>query len=288
MRAKLLDAIARNPGATLQEISDAISERDERRVRSNLDATLQGRLIQRKLGDVTRRPGYWLTGAGREWLAKNSGGAPAAPNRGGQFASSPSKTGADPGETAGGEPADDRSTSEGDALSEADESLLLDVVAQIRSAIGDTKGRIMLAELAQAVRDRIRAAAASVDHPDDKLAMKVSELTEERTRQAEQIKRHEQAITQWQEIGARLGFLGPEAALARVNELLEAEPSIDVKDAATAYLVRAPKRRPQIRKNPEQAVAAAMAAARNGSGSGHVYALVPIGRAVRGAEWRDA
>lgn len=54
------------------------------------------------------------------------------------------------------------------------------------------------------------------------------------------------------------------------------------------YLVRAPKRPLRTFSQPELAQAAAMAAARNGSGRGEVFALVPVGRAVRGAEWRSA
>lgn len=54
------------------------------------------------------------------------------------------------------------------------------------------------------------------------------------------------------------------------------------------FLVRAPKRPMRIFSKAEAAQAAAMAAARNGSGRGEVFALVPAGRAVRGAEWRAA
>lgn len=57
---------------------------------------------------------------------------------------------------------------------------------------------------------------------------------------------------------------------------------------ASGYLVRAPKRAPRITARQETAVAAALAAARNGSGRGEVFALVPVGKAVRGAEWRPA
>ena len=57
---------------------------------------------------------------------------------------------------------------------------------------------------------------------------------------------------------------------------------------AAGYLVRAPKRAPRITAKQETAVAAALAAARNGSGRGEVFALVPVGKAVRGAEWRAA
>lgn len=62
----------------------------------------------------------------------------------------------------------------------------------------------------------------------------------------------------------------------------------DDRYTAAGYLVRAPKRKPRITTTQETAVAAALAAARNGSGRGEVFALVPVGKAVRGAEWRPA
>lgn len=71
-------------------------------------------------------------------------------------------------------------------------------------------------------------------------------------------------------------------------EATEPEQAIDVLEAASAYLVRAPKRKPRILNKPEAAREAALACARNGSGRGDVYALVHIGTARRGAEWKDA
>lgn len=70
------------------------------------------------------------------------------------------------------------------------------------------------------------------------------------------------------------------------NALVE-DPAVDLQDAATGYLVKVPKRRPRVVTKPETARAAALAAART-AGRAEVMALVPVGRAVRGAEWRDA
>lgn len=71
-------------------------------------------------------------------------------------------------------------------------------------------------------------------------------------------------------------------------ESTEPEQAVDVLEAASAYLVRAPKRKPRILTKPESAREAALACARNGSGRGDVYALVYIGSARRGAEWKAA
>jgi len=63
--------------------------------------------------------------------------------------------------------------------------------------------------------------------------------------------------------------------------------AVDVKDAAVGYLVRVPKRKPRLCMKPESAREAALSGARV-YGRADVLALVPVGKAVRGAEWKDA
>lgn len=77
-------------------------------------------------------------------------------------------------------------------------------------------------------------------------------------------------------------------ALQEQLDAAQADPGVDVTDAAQGYLVRAPKRRLRVCKRGELAVHLAKTAAKNGSGYADVFALVPMGRAVRGAKWRDA
>ncbi|WP_297360462.1 hypothetical protein [Thauera sp.] len=74
------------------------------------------------------------------------------------------------------------------------------------------------------------------------------------------------------------------------REAMHAATHLPRQDGYTpaAYLVRAPKRRLRAYRNADSAQAAALAAARNGSGRGEVFALVPVGKAVRGVEWRPA
>lgn len=75
--------------------------------------------------------------------------------------------------------------------------------------------------------------------------------------------------------------------LRMTTNALAEDPAVDLQDAATGYLIRVPKRRPRVVTKPETARAAALAAAKVAGGA-EVMALVPVGRAVRGAEWRDA
>ena len=66
------------------------------------------------------------------------------------------------------------------------------------------------------------------------------------------------------------------------------DEAVDVKDAAVGYLVRVPKRAPLLRRKPESARAAALSAVRAGAAHAEVLAVVPVGTARRGAEWRGA
>ena len=59
-------------------------------------------------------------------------------------------------------------------------------------------------------------------------------------------------------------------------------------DTAAGYLVRASKRKPRTLQAEDKAREAAMSSIRAGAQRAEVYALVPIGCARRGAEWRPA
>jgi len=63
--------------------------------------------------------------------------------------------------------------------------------------------------------------------------------------------------------------------------------AVDVKDAAIGYIVRVPKRKLILRNTPDGARSAALSGAR-AHGRADVLALVPVGKAVRGAEWKAA
>lgn len=70
--------------------------------------------------------------------------------------------------------------------------------------------------------------------------------------------------------------------------LQEQSDAVDVKDAAVGYLVRVTKRKPRYIVKPERALEAALAAVRAGAGRAEVLAVVPVGVARRGAEWRGS
>ena len=59
-------------------------------------------------------------------------------------------------------------------------------------------------------------------------------------------------------------------------------------DTAAGYLVRASKRKPRTLLDKDKARDAALSSIRAGAQRAEVFALVPIGHARRGAEWRFA
>ena len=57
---------------------------------------------------------------------------------------------------------------------------------------------------------------------------------------------------------------------------------------AAGYLVRASKRKPRTILAEDKAREAALSSIRAGAQRAEVFALVPVGHARRGAEWRTA
>lgn len=74
----------------------------------------------------------------------------------------------------------------------------------------------------------------------------------------------------------------------QAREALQEQDGVDVKDAAVGYLVSVTKRKPRYVTRPERALDAALAAVRAGAGRAEVLAVVPVGVARRGAEWRGS
>ncbi len=82
--------------------------------------------------------------------------------------------------------------------------------------------------------------------------------------------------------------LRAELASERQARQQDQADAVDVKDAAVGYLVRVTKRKPRYVTQPERARDAALAAVRAGAGRAEVLAVVPVGVARRGAEWRGS
>lgn len=173
------------------------------------------------------------------------------------------------------------------------EFILLGVIADIRAAIGDT-GQIMLGDLAaqigEVAQERARLKAENLalktlneampgfgaEHQEQRIDSLTKDVINTRTALTN-------ALNEANRLRAEL------AAERQAREALqEQSDAVDVKDAAVGYLIRVTKRKPRYVTQPERARDAALAAVRAGAGRAEVLAVVPVGVARRGAEWRGS
>lgn len=161
-RAKILAYLSRNGLSPLADIMTGIGEPNRAKAHSNVQAALTAGLVVRERDDVTNQPAYKLTDAGREWIEanKHSGKPAPAPETPvctkSQTAATPGaeEQAATPEVTPFDKPAPETNAPK---LTEAqrEEFTLLGVLADIRAAIGDPEGKIMLDELALHIKTEI-------------------------------------------------------------------------------------------------------------------------------------
>lgn len=151
-----------------------------------------------------------------------------------------------------------------------------------------------------------RAVVAAVDHYNECVVLRQKLEISERQRNeffstAEDLRSQldisENAVSAWMNLAAEFECKSLADLRVFVNSCLQrieslksstiSDEPVDVTDAAIGYLIKAPKRAPKLVTKPDSARKAALAAARN-CGRADVLALVPIGKAVRGAEWKEA
>jgi|GEM_PF-5223704 len=254
LRFEILRAVSKNPGAPMTEICDAIDHDSQKVKWSVIDCKKSG-LLEMARDDVTGQPGYHLTEAGKARLAEG-----AATKQGNNLKNVQPVT-KNTGSSASALPS---LSAEGAAVQpEPAPEVPADVSTAAPVAVDEPtetdhkllEQGVMIMDLTQAVSDLRQ-----------QLDVAEAELAHERIARA--------ALQEQVEELQRDAMRG--ASLL----------SGDDRYTAACYLVRAPKRPMRIFSKAEAAQAAAMAAARNGSGRGEVFALVPAGRAVRGAEWR--
>ena len=165
------------------------------------------------------------------------------------------------------------------------------MIADIRAAIGDT-GQIMLGDLAAQIGEVAQERASlkaenlalktlneampgfGAEHQEQRIDSLTKDVINTRT-----------ALTNALNEANRLRA---ELAAERQARQQDQSDAVDVKDAAVGYLVRVTKRTPRYVTQPERARDAARAAARAGAGRAEVLAVVPVGVARRGAEWRGS
>lgn len=216
-----------------------------------------------------------------------------------------------------------------------DVSGLMSVIYDVRVAIGDPEGKVMLGELAQHVAEALKLSGEKLDHERGVSRAACSSLAavarhlclpadavghrpiidaiegfrgehDETVRQFAILKaRHddyEQAIANIHRacgdagiaeghVAERVVKLAETVKVLRdtVHKITEGDDgAVDVLQAASGFVVLASKRKPRRLKKPEIAREAALSAIRSGAQRATVFALVPVGEARRGAEWRDS
>lgn len=159
-----------------------------------------------------------------------------------------------------------------------EEFTLLGLLADIRAAAGDPSGKLMQDELVQHIagvvkerddlRERLDAQIQQWQTDTGRLAADLRAAMESRSR----------AINEADRLRAEL------AAERQAREALQEQSGVI---QAAGYVLKAPKRLWRSCRNESSAKSIAMAAARRGFRI-KAFALVPIGEASPGAEWRDA
>ena len=324
LRYEILRAVSKNPGAPAAEICDVIDYDRQKTAWSVRDCAKAGLLAMRR-DDVTGQPGYTLTEAGKERLAdgptKQGGNAkhsqPAVEQNTGSSASgslSPSEGAAvqsKPAPVAAATPSaapvaadvkppqyDPRSVAFSASTrleAEKDEEYsLLGLLADIRAAAGDPEGKLMQDELVEHIRviydlgeahkracmewETAMMAAVGEDGVNDVVG-KIASLQHKISMQDAELFKQAAVVV---DLRAQLETVQREA--------MRGATCLSGQDRYTAagYLVRASKRKPRTLLDKDKARDAALSSIRAGAQRAEVFALVPIGHARRGAEWRSA
>ena len=282
LRTDMLQAVANNPGATVEEIAESLGEAKQKRVRDNLIHARNDGHVSMARDEITGLPGYTITEKGRERLNTDID-QPGGPRT-----------------AAKAQPAVAQNT----GSRESDQDLLADVAAVHETPSGEpavvspttAAGRADDADL------RLKSLPPSrlhVQMPAVKSPRSSADDMAERIGVLEAQLREQQGISEQQKlfmrrISAMFGGMAFPEVIDEVSRLVfepgkqpAQEDAVEITDAATAYLVRVPKRKPRLITKPASARDAALAAVRNGAPVATVFALVPVGTARRGAEWTD-
>ena len=160
-----------------------------------------------------------------------------------------------------------------------EEFTLLGLIADIRAAAGDPSGRLMQDELVQ----HIAGVVKERDDLRERLDAQIQQWQTDTGRLAADLRAAMESRSQAINEAARL-----RAELATERQAREALQEQSGVIHAAGYIVRAAKRKPRTIMDHDKAREAALSAIRAGAQRAEVFAIVPVGAARRGAEWRDA
>ena len=303
LRYEILKACAANPGAPMVEICDSIKHDRQKTTWAVRDCAKVGLLSMRR-DDVTGQPGYTLTAEGKQRLAEGPGS-----KQGGNM----KKGGSD---SEGGEadvkaqsaeippqippPQYDPNSVAFSASTDAEQDQqqahlhLIGVLADIRAAVGDREGRLMQDELVEHIRaiydlgeahkraciewESAMMAAVGEDGVNDVVG-KIADMQHRISMQDAELFKQAAVV-----VNLRSSIETMQREAMRGASLMSGQDRY----TAAGYLVRASKRKPRTLLDKDKARDAALSSIRAGAQRAEVFALVPIGHARRGAEWRSA
>ena len=305
LRYEILKACAANPGAPMTELCDAIEHDRQKTTWSVRDCAKAG-LLSMRLDDVTGQPGYTLTAEGKQRLAEGPGSKQGsnmkkAGSVGGEVSVRVQSAEIPPQITPQIPPPQyDPNSAAFSASTDAEQDQqrahlhLIGVLADIRAAVGDPEGKLMQDELVERVRavydlgeahkracmkwETAMMAAVGEDGINDVVG-KIADLQHKVSMQDAELFKQAGVVV---DLRNQIESLQREAM--RGASLLS---GID-RYTAAGYLVRASKRKPRTLLDKDKARDAALSSIRAGAQRAEVFALVPIGHARRGAEWRSA
>lgn len=249
IRHTLLSAL-RDDELTLDDLL-SLTDLPRKQLHDNLHACKKEDLLSVRRDEATGLPAYRLTEAGR---ARLDGIEDGSIIKGGRKSPSASKATA---------PALTKTPGK---LTVSDGAYIV-AIADIRDAIGDSEGRLTLDDVVESIREIAERADQhdALQAERDQLRADLAELAKMNNENAAKLVRVENQRA--------------ELALAQSDDRLLSALM------ANQYLILSPKRKPQRVKSHAKAQDIALSAAR-AHGMAEVYALVPAGRAIRGAVWR--
>ena len=291
LRYEILKACAANPGAPIDEIADTIKYDRKKTAWAVRDCAKEG-LLSKRLDDVTGQLGYTLTAAGKKRLAegpatRQGSNMERGDSEGGETDVKP-QTAEIPPQITPAIPQDD--VERDDALPPADASLL---------ALANRELADRLARVAHVLRGSGLEGLKDLDDGADLQTAAAALTGAYQMALANLQARGEQILEMQYELNKRDGELFVQAAVV-VNlrssietmqrEAMRGASLVSGQDRYTAagYMVRASKRKPRTLLDKDKARDAALSSIRAGAQRAEVFALVPIGHARRGAEWRPS
>ena len=328
IRHKIFIELAKISEGTVDELLMQCDPITRRQLQDNLNAACTEGLVSRRRDDATGLPAYRLTKAGNERLAGLNAGESFKGKRPVKVKPEAEKRKAEPVDAidTSEKPVDNSAKNE-----QVSDFTLFGVIADIRNAIGDNTGKVMLGELAETIREIAgRAAqydelvltsnrnAAEVIKAGDMYSAEVVRVNRlckaiERMAEAAGIDTPESAdnehiIGEIEHMRAEIGVAEAKydglnekhavllsdfarvavenTALKQLNKDMPSFGAVHEALKASQYLILSPKRKPQRVKSQNKAQDIALKAA-SVRGMAEVYALVPVGKAVRGAVWKD-